>query len=712
MDRSGSRTAGLHRVLRHGASRWCLFGLAIIAGIALAGWVLFTAAVTWWPYPSELDRSVEDSVFVQDRHEAALAAFTSSDGRWRMTLNREQISPHLLNAIVAVEDARFYSHHGVDWRSAAVAAWEDIRHLSLRRGASTITMQVQRLRDPQPHTLWNKLRQAVRATQIEKRQGKDAILVEYANRAPFGGNLVGAGAASWRYFGRSCRELSLGEAALLAGLPQSPTRLRPDRFPGRARIRRDHVLNRMLACGMITQAEYDQAALEPLGASWRSLAQDRGNSAIPAADGALPTLLRVSRLQPGHVVRTTLDRSVQQQVCLAATEHLHSLSGSGISAAVVVVLDTQSAECLAAVSIQPGGGMIDLTDRSRSTGSTLKPFIYAAAFDAGICGPHSMLRDEPTAWPGYEPADYDQTFRGTLTAAEALAQSRNIPAMLILEKLGVQPAVGVMDAMGLHGLARHSMSYGLPLAIGGADATPMELAQAYAALARGGLTAPAHLITAFGVIPPRKNRPLRPVSCWQVLGALDVAHRTAAISPQAARNHVAWKTGTSSGHRDAWCAAVTRRVTVVVWLGNESGEGSPALIGQEAAAPLALRLSALLDPEDQPWPLVPDVPSIGLADREISVSELVMNSPASGQQFVLIADQTPQQQRILLKASRRGEPLLNDEPLFWFVDDQLIATATGSEHRWWDPTPGVHEIRVVDSRAHSTRCTIMVRRRQ
>ncbi|HXE55207.1 MAG TPA: penicillin-binding protein 1C, partial [Tepidisphaeraceae bacterium] len=609
---------------------------ALLALLLGGGWILFRVAVAWWPYPTGIAQLPADSIRIEDRNGVNLAAFAADDGQWRFRLTEDQISPHLLEAIVAVEDSRFDAHHGVDWRSVAAATWEDLIHFGARRGASTLTMQLQRLRDPHPRTLINKVEQAIRAEQIERRSTKKQILVEYVNRAPFGGNLIGAGAASWRYFDRDCRQLSLGQAALLAGLPQSPNRLRPDRFPLRAKARRDHVLDRMLTCGFITERQRAEAAAEPIDAAWHALPQDRGPDDLPPADGALPTLAGVARQDKSAVIRSTLDSRIQRQAALAARNRLRSLLPSDVSAAAVVVLDTHSGQELAAVSLNGSDStQLDLTERSRSTGSTLKPFIYAAAFDAGIYGPQSILSDSPAAWPGYEPNDFDRTFRGKLTAAEALAESRNIPAMIVLSKVGVQPGIGVMDALGLHGLARHPGRYGLSLAIGGAEASPRELAQAYATLGRGG----------------GASHCLRPAACWQMLNALADTNRTTAVCPEAAASHVAWKTGTSSGKRDAWCAAVTRRYTVVVWLGNAQGEGSAVLVGQEAAAPLALQLIALLDPADDAWPNVTSgAPNTLIAGRTESTG-LVIVRPGQGERLAITSDLPLARQRVKLEAA-------------------------------------------------------------
>ena len=262
---------------------------AIIVAIPIFAWLSFVCAVAWWPYPAGIDNAPTSATFIEDRNGVSLAALVAADDQWRIPLTHEQISPHLLDAIVAVEDSRFFEHHGVDWRSAAMAAWQDVKAFHIRRGASTLTMQVQRLRDPRPRTFFNKFEQAVRAAQIEKKQTKRQVLVEYLNRAPFGGNLVGAGAASWRYFGRPCSQLSLGEAAMLAGLPQSPNRLRPDRFPDKALARRNHVLDRMRDMGAIDQKQHDEACAEPIAAMWRPLPQHR-DANLPPADGAMPTL--------------------------------------------------------------------------------------------------------------------------------------------------------------------------------------------------------------------------------------------------------------------------------------------------------------------------------------------------------------------------------------------------------------------------------------
>ena len=668
--------------------RWRRIFLGAVAG-CLSPVLIFHAAVLILPYPQDIDRPRQSGTFIEDRRGQPLAAFVAPDGQWQLPLHHDQISPHLLHAIIAVEDSRFLSHHGVDWHSAAGSLWQDIRHLRIRRGGSTLTMQLQHLRDPQPRTILNKFLQAVRAEQVEKKQTKDQILLEYLDRAPFGGNLVGVGAASWRYFGRPCRDLSLAEAALLAGLPQSPNRLRPDRHPVEAKSRRDHVLDRMLATGVITQTQHDDAVAEPVNASWRPFPQDR-------ARGLLPTLIAFTNSYPCRTARTFLDAAVQDEAFRAATERLHLLQPSGVNAAAVVVVDTPTGDCLATVSVSDLTHRADLTRAKRSTGSTLKPLIYAAAFDAGISTPESLLNDAPAAWPGYLPGNYDGIFRGPMPAAEAIAESRNIPALLMLQKVGVSRATGVMASFGLRTLAGSHRDPSLSLAIGGAEATPLEMAEAYATLARGGLWKPVRLIADAHQLPARV---MREEPCWQVMRALSGVDRTQALAPEAAAHHVAWKTGTSSGHRDAWCAAVTPRRTVVVWIGNPDGQGATSLIGTDAAAPLALQLIASLDPLGPGWPAAPDVRPASPRVVTHHSPRLEIASPERDQKFVLLTELRPDQQRIKLEAS-------SGTTLWWFVDD---APAGNGRITWWAPSAGRHCIRVVNDEGQSATANIDVR---
>lgn len=692
--------------------------ILLIATVAapLGGYLLFWAMVVCWPYPSGVDFVSPAATWIEDRDGTPLAAFVASDGQWRMPLSQQQISPHVINAIIATEDSRFYQHAGVDWIAVAAAGWQDLRSLSTKRGASTITMQLHRLRDPLRRSWLGKLEQAVRAAQIERYQTKQGILIEYLNRAPFGGNLVGVGAASWRYFGRPCTELSLGQASLLAGLPKNPNHYRPDRFPERSLARRRHVLGRMLACGLIDAVEFAAANQEPLDTSWRPLPQVHQDNAT--AEGSLPSLLSlVGRVQHGSI-RTTLQVAVQRQAFVAAREQLDLLAASGITDAAVVVMDNPTGEVLASVSVSKDAPTLDLTRRARSTGSIIKPLLYAAAFEAGVCTPSSMLRDSPAAWPGYMPGNYDHGFRGSIVAAEALAESRNIPALQVLSRLGAVRGATVCGTLGLKHLARNPERYGLSLAIGGAEATPLEMAEAFATLARGGRYLPARLFRDPTIADAQSpsNRVLMERACWQTIAAISDPRRTARVFREACPMRAAWKTGTSSGHRDAWCAAATPARTVIVWMGNVHGRGSRSLVGAEAAAPLALRLAASLHVDGSFWPSEVTAgvaaPDAGALHQPLLRSRLTILSPVDGAEILWNSDLAADAQQLLLRAVLTNGPdntLAQSARLWWFIDNQLVAATCGESQTWWLPIKGEHGLRVIDEQGNSAQVRFQVR---
>jgi penicillin-binding protein 1C len=681
--------------------RWVVIAAVILVVFGISA---FFAAVRFWTYPSDERRPPIASTWITDRAGSPIAAFVGPDGNWCQPVPGDQMNPHLIDAIVAVEDQRFYQHGGVDWQSAASAAWQDLTALRYRRGASTLTMQLEHLRKPASRSLITKLVQAIRADQIERQISKRDILIEYLNRAPFGGNINGVEAASLRYFGRHCVDLSLGQAALLAGIPQSPARLRPDRFPQAALARRNHVLERMLACGMITEKQRKEASAEPIDAGWKNLPQD-----TPEEIGLLPTLARLAHESPGEMIHTTIDIDLQRRATAAVEDQLKALSASHVSAAAVVVLDTSSAQCLTAISRaidRPNDAVdLDLTIRPRSSGSTLKPFIYAAAFDAGICTPQTILDDSPVAWAGYEPGNYDRQFNGPMPAAAALSQSRNVPALVVLSKVRVERAVEVMRGCGLATLAKTPERYGLSLAIGGAEVTPMELAEAYATLARGG----AHrnsTLAAKAASPVKAGNILRASSCLQALQCIGDLDRTRRVYSSAVDLSPAWKTGTSSGHRDAWCAVVTPRRTVVVWLGNADGSGSDALVGQDAAAPLALRILTMADrvPGNGFAPPPGFLTSASPKKTVNESDELTLISPADHQKILNDPSLPSDQQRVALRAKISS----GDDQIWWFVDGNCLGSCHAGEVMWWDPTPGTHEIRVTNENGNAAISKITV----
>lgn len=489
-------------------------------------------------------------------------------------------------ALVAAEDQRFYRHAGLDPLALARALRQNLTAGRRISGASTLSTQVIRLLDQRPRTAWNKVEEAFRAVQLERVLSKGEILAQYLNRAPFGGNLVGIEAASRRYFDKDAHALSLSEAALLAGLPQSPSRLRPDRHPARARARQRYVLDRMVACGFITDVQRREALAQ-------RVAVRNVEYPMRAPHFAEAALAQLGASEPG-LRRTTLDPAWQAAAESALRRQVDRLREQGVTGGAVVVMDvSRGAVCALAGSpdyFAPGAGQVNAALAPRSAGSTLKPFLYALALDGGLITPGRVLPDVPMNFADYRPENFDRTFRGLVPARDALVLSLNLPLVELARQMGVPRLHAAFRELGLGTLAQPSAHYGLGLAVGNAEVRLLDLANAYAALARGGTWRPPLFLA--GHTAP--DRPIcSPAAAWLVADALSDAERT----KESTGHHgdvrlprVAWKTGTSTGLRDAWTVAFNPDYVVAVWLGNPDGQASPALVGGPAAAPVAWEL--------------------------------------------------------------------------------------------------------------------------
>jgi len=499
-----------------------------------------------------------------------------------------QISPLVVSATIAAEDARFREHDGVAWRSVARAGGQLLANRRVVSGASTITMQVVRLVRPHSRGLFAKAGEMVDALRLERALGKDAILEQYLNRSPFGANTIGVEAASRRYFGKPTLHLSLAEAALLAGLPQAPARLDPTRFDGPAKARQRIVLERMAAAGMITADEHRRALVEPL----RFAPAPRPPKAMHFTDWVLAT-------DPTGRVDTTLDGDLQADVEAMVTEHVASHALSGMTDAAVVVLDNASCSVLAMVGSpdyrDPRGGAVNAALARRQPGSTLKPFTYALAFERGDT-PATVVADIETRYGSadgflFAPQNYTQTFTGPVLMDQALGKSLNIPAMRVLEQLGPQALLDRLHVLGFASLDRSATHYGLGLTLGSGEVTLLELAQGYATLARTGVTCTA---TPFPSTNTGGKRAFSPAVSWMISDILsDETIRAAAFGPNNALMlgfPVAVKTGTSSNWRDSWSVGYTPRFTVAVWAGDYHGRSMDRLAGAAGAGPLFRRV--------------------------------------------------------------------------------------------------------------------------
>jgi penicillin-binding protein 1C len=544
----------------------------IVAG-AVAAWV-----VSLGPLPLEQARKV--STTIVDRNGKLLRAFAMADGRWRLPVDaKTAVDPGYLKLLLAYEDRRFWSHGGVDPLALGRAALQFVTNGHIVSGGSTITMQLARLMEPRrERSVYAKLRQMVRAVQIERKLGKDEILDLYLTLAPFGGNLEGVRAASIAYFGKEPKRLSLAESALLVALPQSPERRRLDRHPQEAHAARDRVLGRMVEEGVVSPEDAAQA---------RAVAVPKFRKPMPilaphSSDSAMATVT------DNPVIRLTLDSSLQKTLEALARDRAMA-QGPNISVAIIAV-DNESGDVLARVGSsdyfdERRAGQVDMTRAVRSPGSTLKPFIYGLAFEDGFVHPESLIDDRPIRFGSYAPENFDMTFQGTVPVRKALQLSLNVPAIALLDRVGSSRLSSRLKQAGGHLVLPKDEAPGLAMGLGGVGVTLQDLAQLYVGLARLGLAQPLREIVLAKNQQKDDREPMRlmdQAAAWQVGNVL-----LGTPPPEnGVHNQIAFKTGTSYGYRDAWSVGFDGRITIGVWVGRPDGAPVPGLVGRTAAAPI------------------------------------------------------------------------------------------------------------------------------
>ncbi len=571
------RTVALRsaRVMAPVATATAVFAVILISGLVYG---LDRYAATLPP----IDTSPADvrSTVVVDRDGRLLRPFTTADGRWRLPIDVSEVDPGYIRMLLAFEDNRYYAHGGVDpWALLrAGRQWLTTGHVV--SGGSTITMQVARLLEPRAErSLGAKIRQMVRAVELERRFSKAEILSLYLSLAPFGGNVEGTRAASLAYFGKEPRRLSPAESALLVALPQAPEIRRPDRRMALAERARNRVLDRATERHLLTRTERVHAVAEPM---------PTGRLSFPMLAPHLAERL-VSERPDLKVHRTTIDYRLQAAVEKLLAQSVPRL-GAKVSAAVLVV-DNATGEVRAHVGgadyfSSPRAGGVDLARAWRSPGSALKPFIYAMAFENGQAHPETMLEDRPTRYGVWAPEDFDQSFHGLVTARFALQQSLNVPAVALLDAVGPDRLVARLTAAGADLHMPKDSAPGLAIGLGGLGIRLTDIARLYTGLARGGETialkwrqdeAPTARDAA-----PTELRLVDPVSAWYVADIL----RGAPPPLNALPGQLAYKTGTSYGYRDAWAIGFDRTWTIAVWVGRPDGQPVPGLVGRLAAAPI------------------------------------------------------------------------------------------------------------------------------
>lgn len=561
--------------------RWPRRPIGPLLGLALAMFGAFLLDRALPPPIPDLAREGASVVVARDGR--PLRAFPAADGVWRYTVSPDDVAPEYLDALLGYEDRWFFHHRGVNPFALARATLQALRHGEVVSGGSTLTMQVARLIEPIPRTPLGKVKQALRAVQLEARLSKREILTLYLNLAPFGGNIEGVEAAAWAWLGKPARRLSHAEAALLAVLPQAPSRLRPDRYPDAARAARDKVLGRLADLGLGTRRALDEARLEPVVA--RSLR--------PPLLAALAAE-RLRNENPGQpLVRSTLDADLQAMVERRVAAHLAGLPER--SSAAVLVVDVATLQARAYVGSARFGdaaslGHVDMVRATRSPGSTLKPFVYALALDDGLIHSESLLVDAPQSFGAYRPANFGDAFHGPVSAAEALSRSLNVPAVDLLDRVGPKRLSARLAHAGVVLALPRGAEPNLAMVLGGAGTDLESLVGAYAALARGGLAGPVRLSLD---APLREQRLMSEGAAFIVRGMLaDGGRPGEAVQglDTSRRARVAWKTGTSYGYRDAWAIGTTARWVVGVWIGRPDGTPMPGQYGAVTALPLLFGL--------------------------------------------------------------------------------------------------------------------------
>jgi len=569
----------------------------------IAGFFLLIFFIWLFCLPEKLFQDPTSTV-LYDRNGNLLGASIADDGQWRFPQS-DSIPYRFKTALIQFEDRNFESHWGVSIRGLSRAMWQNLKGGRKVSGGSTITMQLMRMsRKGQSRNIWQKLIEIFWATRAEWRYSKEEILTMYAANAPMGGNVVGLEAASWRYFGRPSHELTWAESATLAVLPNAPSLMHPGKNRDELLAKRNRLLDRLFEIGEMDSTTWQLSKSEPL--------PDEPHP-MPSIAPQLMTRI-INDGQKGKIIHTSIDANLQKRVNDIVQLHHEHLSSNQIFNAAVLVMDVESGEVLSYTGNVPElesehGKDVDMITAPRSTGSILKPFLYAAMLQAGEITPQMLIQDIPTVMSGYSPKNYNLKYDGVIPADEALAKSLNVPLVRMLTKHGVAKFQFLLHKLRFTTINKSPDHYGLSLILGGAEATLWDLVSAYGMMARTLIRYPdyefnlnqkAHYSNSD--TSKKTEMPIiDPASCWFTFEAMNELARPeedANWEMYSTSQKIAWKTGTSFGFRDAWAVGVTPKYVVGVWVGNADGEGRPGLIGREVAAPIMFDVFSALPNSD------------------------------------------------------------------------------------------------------------------
>ena len=672
------------------------------------------------------------SPIVVDRQDRLLRAFTARDGRWRLPISQEQISPHYFKLLLNFEDQGYPHHNGVELAAFVRAGWQWLANGRIISGGSTLTMQVARLlQGPEARSLGAKWRQIKMALQLEKAMSKAEILDLYVRLSPFGGNLEGVRAASLAYFGKEPARLSIAEAALLVALPQSPEGRRPDRFPQRAKAARNRVLMRAYLNGLLSKNDLLYAKRQKIVTKRLAFPLIAPHVSEQMVRRALkqrqePKTTNAKCAQANHpfplIVRTSLSKPLQMGLERLAKRHASGL-GPGVSAAILVVDHTTGA-VLAHVGAadykdKDRFGPIDMTDRQRSPGSTLKPFIYGLGFDAGLIHPESLIEDVPVRYGHYAPENFDGKFHGTVTIRQALQRSLNIPAVKLLAAVKPSRLAARFRAAGL----KHNLPANLTVALGGAGFRLKDLVAAYLHIANPG--APLALNYAQTPKPLSAETVFQHRPLLSTKAAFYLSHilRGAPPPKNAKPGALAYKTGTSYGYRDGWAVGFDGRHLVGVWLGRPDGGPTTNLTGIGAAGPLLFDVFQQIGEKRVPFRSAPEgalfasgedlPPPLRRFDKDkqrlvahagvVGINPVKIAFPPKGAEFTL----QPQFDDAMMIAMKAEGGAL---PLTWMVNGKIAPSKKHLRQTLYKvKEPGFVEFAVIDARGKTDRVNVRVR---
>lgn len=647
--------------------------LAILPAAFALGVLSLVVLDAVFPFPIErLERRLLSPV-VMDRDGRILFARTAADQQWRIPAKLDHIAPAAIDATIAAEDQRFYSHPGVDAIAIGRAICQNLAEFRIVSGASTITMQVCDMMDGGERSWAGKCVEAFRAVQLERIRSKQEILEDYLTEAPYGGNIRGIETAARHYFGRPASLLTLAESALLAGLPQSPERYRPDRHPAAARDRRNLILQYMFDLGYIDHAAMKSALAEPI-----QLYDDRSQGRLSHV-----AMAALARRPAGGA--TTIDGTLQDALTGIVRDASPSLPAQAHVA--IVAIDVPTGDILAWIGSsdfnRPGDGQNDGVLAWRSPGSALKPFVFATAFEAKRLGPDSIVPDVRIERAGWSPENFDGAEHGEVSVTDALRRSLNVPALLTAERIGVDRCAGLIQSVGVKLADGAAERARLSIATGGVDVRLLDLTNAYATLARGGLRRTTRL---FADAESEQVRVLNVATCLALDEILSSRARAPAgfeDVPADRRPWFVWKTGTSSARRDAWAIGHNRKVAVGVWVGRFDGAPDPQFVGRVAAEPILARIFALPQlataaPHDDGIRWTVDRPLFETSEDAAESGAPRIVSPENGATFVATGDQAIVHARVD-----------KDVAVAWFLDGQYVERAPTIRI---DAAPGRHEL--------------------